>query len=248
MINKKIAFVTGGIRGIGDAIAMEFLKSNNYFVIAADIDAERNAQWLNDKKQAGFNDVDVVTCNVTNFDECEKVINTLKEKYKRIDVLVNNAGITRDATLKNMTKTDWDAVMRTDLDSVFNITKPILKLMLDNNYGRIISISSVNGQKGQFGQTSYSAAKAGMYGFTKSLALETARKNITVNTVSPGYIATDMMNGIAPEILEKIVKQVPVGRLGKAEEVARVVAFLADERSEYITGTNVSINGGLYLN
>jgi acetoacetyl-CoA reductase len=227
---------------------MEFLKSNNYFVIAADINAEHNAQWLNDKKRAGFNDVDVVTCDVTNFDECEKVINTLKEKYKRIDVLVNNAGITRDATLKNMTKADWDAVMRTDLDSVFNITKPILKLMLDNNYGRIISIASVNGQKGQFGQTSYSAAKAGMYGFTKSLALETARKNITVNTVSPGYIATDMMNGIAPEILEKIVKQVPVGRLGKAEEVARVVAFLADERSEYITGTNVSINGGLYLN
>ncbi len=248
MINKKIAFITGGIRGIGDAIAIEFLKSNNYFVIAADINTERNTQWLNDKKQAGFNDVDVVTCDVTNFDECEKVINTLKEKYKRIDVLVNNAGITRDATLKNMTKADWDAVMRTDLDSVFNITKPILKLMLDNNYGRIISISSVNGQKGQFGQTSYSAAKAGMYGFTKSLALETARKNITVNTVSPGYIATDMMNGIAPEILEKIVKQVPVGRLGKAEEVARVVAFLVDERSGYITGTNVSINGGLYLN
>lgn len=179
---------------------------------------------------------------------CEKVINTLKEKYKRIDVLVNNAGITRDATLKNMTKEDWDAVMRTNLDSVFNVTKPILKLMLENNYGRIISIASVNGQKGQFGQTSYSSAKAGMYGFTKSLALETARKNITVNTVSPGYIATDMMSGIAPEILEKIVKQIPVGRLGKAEEIARVVAFLADERSEYITGTNVSINGGLYLN
>ena len=120
--------------------------------------------------------------------------------------------------------------------------------MLENSYGRIISISSVNGQKGQFGQTSYSAAKAGIYGFTKSLALETARKNITVNTVSPGYIATDMMSGIVPEILEKIVKQIPVGRLGRAEEIARVVSFIADERSEYITGTNISVNGGLYLN
>ena len=246
-MNKKVALVTGGIRGIGDAIAIELLKSNNYFVIAADINTERNNQWLSNKKQAGFNYVDVVTCDVTNFDECEKTINILKEKYKKIDVLVNNAGITRDTTLKNMTKEDWDAVMRTDLDSVFNVTKPVLKLMLENSYGRIISISSVNGQKGQFGQTSYSAAKSGMYGFTKSLSLETARKNITVNTISPGYIATDMMSGIAPEILEKIVKQIPVGRLGKAEEVARVVVFLADERSEYITGTNISINGGLYL-
>jgi acetoacetyl-CoA reductase len=174
-------------------------------------------------------------------------MNTLKEKYKRVDILVNNAGITRDATLKNMTKADWDAVMRTDLDSIFNITKPVLQLMLENSYGRIINISSVNGQKGQFGQTAYAAAKAGMHGFTKSLALETARKNITVNTVSPGYTATDMMNGISPEILEKIVKQIPIGRLGQATEIARVVAFLADEASGYITGTNMSINGGLYL-
>jgi acetoacetyl-CoA reductase len=246
-MDKKIALITGGIRGIGDAISIEFLKSNNYFVIAADINTERNTQWLNDKKQAGFEDVDVIKCDVTDFDECQKTMNTLKEKYKRVDILVNNAGITRDATLKNMTKADWDAVMRTDLDSIFNITKPVLQLMLENSYGRIINISSVNGQKGQFGQTAYAAAKAGMHGFTKSLALETARKNITVNTVSPGYTATDMMNGISPEILEKIVKQIPIGRLGQATEIARVVAFLADEASGYITGTNMSINGGLYL-
>jgi acetoacetyl-CoA reductase len=246
-MDKKIALITGGIRGIGDAISIEFLKSNNYFVIAADINTERNTQWLNDKKQAGFEDVDVIKCDVTDFDECQKTMNTLKEKYKRVDILANNAGITRDATLKNMTKADWDAVMRTDLDSIFNITKPVLQLMLENSYGRIINISSVNGQKGQFGQTAYAAAKAGMHGFTKSLALETARKNITVNTVSPGYTATDMMNGISPEILEKIVKQIPIGRLGQATEIARVVAFLADEASGYITGTNMSINGGLYL-
>lgn len=246
-MSKKIALITGGVRGIGDAITIELLKNDQYFVIAADINVERNNQWLSDKKKAGFSDVDVVTCDVTNFDECQKVVNSISEKYKNIDILVNNAGITRDATLKNMAKEDWDVVMRTDLDSVFNITKPVLKLMLENNYGRIISISSVNGQKGQFGQTAYAAAKAGMYGFTKSLALETARKNITVNTVSPGYTATDMMSGIAPEILEKIVKQIPVGRLGTAAEVARVVAFLADQNSGYITGTNVSINGGLYL-
>ena len=246
-MNKKVALITGGVRGIGDAIAVELLKSNNYFVIAADINPERNKQWLADKKQAGFNDVDVVTCNVTDFDECQKVVSSIQDKYKKIDVLVNNAGITRDTTLKNMTKDDWDAVIRTDLDSVFNVTKPVLKLMLDNNFGRIISISSVNGMKGQFGQTSYAAAKSGLYGFTKSLALETARKNITVNTVSPGYTATDMMNGIAPDVLEKIVKQIPVGRLGRAEEVAHVVAFLAEEASAYITGTNIPITGGLYL-
>lgn len=246
-MNKKVALITGGVRGIGDAIAVELLKSNNYFVIAADINPERNKQWLADKKQAGFNDVDVVTCNVTDFDECQKVVSSIQDKYKKIDVLVNNAGITRDTTLKNMTKDDWDAVIRTDLDSVFNVTKPVLKLMLDNNYGRIISISSVNGMRGQFGQTSYAAAKSGLYGFTKSLALETARKNITVNTVSPGYTATDMMNGIAPDVLEKIVKQIPVGRLGRAEEVAHVVAFLAEEASAYITGTNIPITGGLYL-
>jgi len=244
---KKIVLITGGIRGIGEAITHEFLKNGNYLVIALATNAERNRQWLEKQQQAGLIDIDTIACNITDFTECQKVVGELKAKYKKIDVLVNNAGITRDKTLKKMIKEDWDAVIRTDLDSLFNVTQPVLNIMLENCYGRIINISSVNGQKGQFGQTAYAAAKAGMYGFTKSLALETARKNITVNTVSPGYIATDMMKDIPQEILDKLISQIPVARLGKAEEVARLVVFLADELSGYITGADFSINGGLYM-
>ncbi len=175
------------------------------------------------------------------------MVTQIKEKQKKIDILVNNAGITRDVTLKKMTKEDWNAVLRIDLDSIFNVTRPILDLMLENGFGRIINMSSVNGQKGQFGQTNYAAAKAGMHGFTKSLALETARKNITVNTISPGYIKTEMMADIPEEVMEKILVQIPMGRLGEVEEVARLVMFLAAEESGYITGANFSINGGLHM-
>jgi acetoacetyl-CoA reductase len=244
---KKIVLVTGGIQGIGDAICTEFMDCDQYFVIAADINPERNRAWLETKKLDGFVDTDAVTLDVTDFDLCQKVIGEIKEKYKRIDVLVNNAGITRDMTLKKMGKADWDAVISTDLDSIFNVTKPVLDLMLDNGFGRIINISSVNGKKGQFGQTNYAAAKAGILGFTKSLALETAKKNVTVNAVLPGYVGTDMMKGIPQEILDKIIAQVPVGRLGQPEEIARLVLFLADEKSSYITGAELAINGGLYM-
>jgi acetoacetyl-CoA reductase len=171
----------------------------------------------------------------------------LKSKYTKIDVLINNAGITRDITLKKMAKEDWDKVIETNLNSLFNVTKPILDMMLDNGYGRIVNMSSVNALRGQFGQTNYAAAKAGIYGFTKSLALETARKNITVNSISPGYIMTDMMKDIPGEVMEKIIAQIPVGRLGQGEEVARLAVFLADDASGYITGADFSINGGLCM-
>lgn len=243
----KIALVTGGVRGIGNAICQEFL-ANGYFVIAVATSAERNKAWVEQQQKNGFNNkVEAFAVDITNFDACQQMIAAIKGKHGRIDVLVNNAGIVRDMTLKKMTKEDWDAVIRTDLDSVFNVTKPVCELMLENGCGRIINISSVNGQKGQFGQTNYAAAKAGMHGFTKSLALETAKKNITVNTVSPGYIETDMMQGIPEEVMAKIVAQIPAGRLGKAEEIAKLVLFLASENAGYITGADLSINGGLHM-
>jgi acetoacetyl-CoA reductase len=165
-----------------------------------------------------------------------------------VDVLVNNAGITRDMTFKKMDSTNWDAVIKTNLDSVFNMTKPVCDGMTDRGWGRIINISSVNGQKGAFGQTNYSAAKAGMHGFSKALALEVARKGVTVNTISPGYIGTKMVTAIAPEVLEsKILPQIPMGRLGKPEEVAGLVAYLASDEAAFLTGANIAINGGQHM-
>jgi acetoacetyl-CoA reductase len=245
-MKDKIALITGGTRGIGNAIATNFLE-NGAYVIAVATNKERNQKWIEEKNKNGFANVEAYACNVSDHDECQQMIKSIKEKHGKIDILVNNAGLTRDAAFRKMSKDYWDTVMRVNLDSLFNITQPSIALMLENGYGRIINISSVNAQKGQFGQTNYSAAKAGMHGFTKSLAQETARKNITVNTVSPGYINTDMMKDIPQEILTKIIATVPVGRLGNPEEIADIVAFLASEKSAYITGTDFSINGGLHM-
>lgn len=244
---KKIALVTGGVRGIGAAITRELIKSQQYFVIAFGTNTERCQKFVAEEKAKGLADLDAINCDVTDFAACQKTIAEIFAKYKRIDVLVNNAGITRDKTLKKMTKEEWDAVIKTDLDSLFTMTKPVLEIMLEAQYGRIINISSVNGHKGGFGQTNYAAAKSAIYGFTKSLALETARKKITVNSISPGYIETDMMRDIPKDIMDKVLAEIPVGRIGTAEEVARLVAFLADEASGYITGADFDINGGLYL-
>jgi acetoacetyl-CoA reductase len=246
-MEDKIVLITGGTRGIGAAISTRFLEQGA-LVIAVATTEQGCQKWLDAQKQAGFSKADTHVCNVADFDQCQKMVAAVKEKYQRIDILVNNAGITRDVTLKKMSKEDWDKVLRTDLDSVFNVTRPIVEIMLETGFGRIINISSVNAQKGQFGQTNYAAAKAGMYGFTKSLALETARKNITVNTVSPGYINTEMMADIPEEVMTKILAQIPIARLGEVDEVARLVVFLADEKSGYITGADFSINGGLHMN
>lgn len=245
-MEDKVVLITGGTRGIGAAISKNFLELGA-MVIAVATTEQGCKKWLDEQKQSGFTKADTQVCNVADFSACQKMIAVVHEKYKRIDVLVNNAGITRDVTFKKMTKEDWDVVLRTDLDSVFNVTRPVFELMLEAGYGRIINISSVNGQKGQFGQTNYTAAKAGMHGFTKSLALEAARKNITVNTVSPGYISTEMMADIPEEIMAKIIAQIPVARLGEVDEVARLVVFLAAKKSGYITGANFSINGGLHM-
>ncbi|MFA5879470.1 MAG: acetoacetyl-CoA reductase, partial [Candidatus Margulisiibacteriota bacterium] len=235
-----------GTRGIGNAICDLFLEKGAT-VIAIATSEERNKEWVESKKALGFKNVDAYAADVSDFDACQKVITSIKGKYNHVDILVNNAGVCKDASFKNMKLEDWQKVMKIDLDSLFNVTNPVVKMMLETGFGRIINMSSVNGQKGQFGQTNYSAAKAGVHGFTKALALELAKKNITVNTISPGYINTDMMSGISEDILKSIEAQIPVGRLGKAEEIAALVAFLAAENSGYMTGANFSINGGLHM-
>jgi acetoacetyl-CoA reductase len=186
--------------------------------------------------------------DVASYDDCAAIAARIQKECGQIDILVNNAGITRDMTFKKMTKNDWDAVMRTNLDSCFNMTKQVMDGMVDRGWGRVINVSSVNGQKGAFGQTNYSAAKAGIHGFTKALALEVARKGVTVNTISPGYIGTKMVTAIPKEILDsKILPQIPLGRLGRPDEVAGLIIYLCSEEAAFVTGANISINGGQHM-
>jgi acetoacetyl-CoA reductase len=203
--------------------------------------------WLVEMRKQGF-EFHAVPADVTDFDSCAKAINQIESELGPVDVLVNNAGITRDMTFKKMGKVDWDSVVRTNLDSVFNMTKPVCDGMVERGWGRIINVSSINGQKGAFGQTNYSAAKAGMHGFSKALALEVARKGVTVNTISPGYIGTKMVLAVPKEVLDtKIIPQIPVGRLGKPEEVAGLVAYLCSDEAAFVTGANIAINGGQHM-
>ena len=206
----------------------------------------KSVEWLKTMKSRGF-EMHAVPVDVADYDSCQKAAAKIQSEVGAIDVLVNNAGITKDMTFRKMGKTDWDAVLRTNLDSVFNMTKPVCDGMVDRGWGRIINISSVNGQKGAFGQTNYSAAKAGMHGFTKALALEVARKGVTVNTISPGYVETDLVMAIRPEVRAKIIESIPMGRLARPEEIAAVVAFLVSEDAGYITGANISVNGGMHM-
>ena len=186
--------------------------------------------------------------DITDFESCQKAVAKIQSEVGPIDILVNNAGITRDMTFKKMSKADWDAVMRTNLDSCFNMTKQVMDGMVDRGWGRVINVSSVNGQKGAFGQTNYSAAKAGIHGFTKALALEVAKKNVTVNTISPGYIGTKMVTAIPKEILDsKILPQIPIGRLGQPDEVAGLIIYLCSAEAAFVTGANISINGGQHM-
>ncbi|MFM7460024.1 MAG: acetoacetyl-CoA reductase, partial [Burkholderiales bacterium] len=204
-------------------------------------------EWLDSMNKMGYG-FRAYACDVANFDSAKECVETITKEVGPVDVLVNNAGITRDMTFKKMTKVDWDAVIGTNLDSVFNMTKPIVDGMVERGWGRVINVSSVNGQKGAFGQTNYSAAKAGMHGFTKALALEVAKKGVTVNTISPGYIGTKMVMAIPEDVLNsKIIPQIPVGRLGKPEEVAGLCAYLASDEAAFITGANIAINGGQHM-
>jgi acetoacetyl-CoA reductase len=244
----KIALVTGGTGGIGTAICQHLSKQGATVIASYKRNGDhKSAQdWQNEQKKLGLK-IDVLYADVCNFDSCAELATNIKDKYGRIDILVNNAGITRDVQLYKMALDQWNEVLKTNLDSIFNVTRQIITMMIEQRYGRIINISSINAQKGQFGQANYAAAKAGIHGFTKSLSQEVARKGITVNTISPGYIATNMLVGLSDDIKEKIIAQIPVGRLGKPEEVAQAVAFLAADTSSFITGSNLVINGGQYL-
>ncbi|CAN7777709.1 acetoacetyl-CoA reductase [Cupriavidus necator] len=246
-MTKRIALVTGGMGGLGEAISLR-LHDAGYNVVVTHTPGNPNVQdWLATMKAAGRN-FRAYAVDVADYDACQTTMAKILAEVGQVDILVNNAGITRDMAFKKMDKVNWDAVIRTNLDSVFNVTKPLCEGMVERGWGRIINISSINGSKGAFGQTNYAAAKAGMHGFTKSLALEVARKGVTVNTISPGYLATKMVTAVPQEIMDtKILPQIPVGRLGKPEEVAALVAYLCSEDAGYVTGSNIAINGGQHM-
>ncbi|MEQ9575046.1 MAG: acetoacetyl-CoA reductase [Rhodospirillales bacterium] len=238
----RVALVTGGTRGIGKAISVA-LKAAGYTVAAN--------YAGNDEAAAAFKDetgIAVYKFDVGDFDAVAAALTRIKADIGAVEVLVNNAGITRDVPLHKMSKEQWDAVISTNLSGLFNLTRNVIDDMRGAGFGRIVSISSINGQKGQFGQVNYSAAKAGDLGFTKALALETASKGITVNAIAPGYIATEMVMAVPKEVLDtKVIPQIPVGRLGQAEEIARCVVFLASDEAGFITGSTLSANGGPYM-
>ncbi|MCX8100366.1 MAG: acetoacetyl-CoA reductase [Geminicoccaceae bacterium] len=238
----RVALVTGGTRGIGAAISLA-LKAAGHRVVATYAGNDEAAQRF--RAESG---IPVYKWSVADYDACVAGVKTVEAEVGPIDILVNNAGIARDAWFHKMTKQQWDEVIRTNLDGIFNMTHPVWPGMRERKYGRVVVISSVNGQKGQFGQANYSAAKAGDLGFVKALAQEGAKLGITVNAVCPGYIDTDMVRVVDPKIVaEKIVPQIPVGRLGTAEEIARCVVFLVSEEAGFITGSTLSANGGMYM-
>jgi acetoacetyl-CoA reductase len=245
--SKRVVLVTGGMGGLGEAICKKMSATGNTVVTTYSPSNKKSAEWLAEMKAEGFH-FHAYPVDVTSDKDCVALIEKVTKAHGVVDVLVNNAGITRDMTFKKMTKVDWDAVMDTNLDSVFNMTKPVIDGMVERGWGRVINISSVNGQKGAFGQTNYSAAKAGMHGFTKALAYEVARRGVTVNTISPGYIGTKMVTAIDKTVLDtKIIPQIPMGRLGKPDEVAGLVAYLSSEEAAFLTGANIAINGGQHM-
>lgn len=247
-MKNKIALVTGGTGGIGTAICRA-LHEEGIKVIASynrSGNHQKALEWQTEQRKEGY-DVFVSYVDVTDFNSCCTLLEQVENDYGPVDILVNNAGVTQDVQCYKMSLDAWYKVINTNLNGIFNMTRHVINRMIERNYGRIINISSINGQKGQFGQVNYSASKAGILGFTKALALEVARKGITVNTISPGYIATDMLNSISENIREQIIAQIPIGRLGEPEEIARAVVFLAHPASSFITGANLAINGGQYM-
>ena len=246
-MEQQVAIITGGSGGIGSAISRRLAEE--YQTIACyfrNANHDEARQWQMAQKKAGFN-IEIIYADISSFDDCEALVASIKERFGRVDVLVNNAGVTCDSSLKKMTSQQWQQVIDSNLTGVFNMTRNVLPVMLEQGYGRIINISSINGRKGQFGQCNYAATKSALYGFSKSLALEVASKGITVNTISPGYTKTAMLDKVKEEILNKIIADIPVGRLAKPEEIAAGVAFLASSDAAFITGTNLDINGGQYM-
>ena len=244
-MSQKVAYVTGGMGGIGTAICQR-LHKEGFKVIAGCGPSRDHAKWLSEQTALGYTFYASVG-NVADWDSTVAAFDRAIAEHGPIEVLVNNAGVTKDRMFLKMTRDEWDTVIDTNLNSMFNVTKQVVPGMVDKGWGRIINISSVNGEKGQIGQTNYSAAKAGMHGFTMALAQELAAKGVTVNTVSPGYIGTDMVKAVRPDVLEKIVAGIPVKRLGEPEEIASIVGWLAGETSGFTTGADFSCNGGRHM-
>jgi acetoacetyl-CoA reductase len=242
---QKVAYVTGGMGGIGTAICQR-LHKDGFKVIAGCGPTRDFVKWIDEQKALGYTFYTSVG-NVADWDSTVQAFTKAIGEHGAIDVLVNNAGITRDRMFVKMSREDWDAVISTNLTSMFNVTKQVVPGMVEKGWGRIIQISSVNGEKGQSGQTNYSAAKAGMHGFTMALAQEVASKGVTVNTVSPGYIATDMVMAVPPAVREKIVLTIPVRRLGEAHEIGSIVTWLTTDDAGFTTGADFSCNGGLHM-
>ncbi len=245
--NVKVALVTGGIGGIGTEICKQLVQDGRR-VVAGHLPTEEAIakQWQGEQREQGY-DIDVVAGDVACFESSGNMVRDVREWFGHIDILVNCAGITRDKTLRKMDPDQWNAVLTTNLDSVFNVTRHVVEGMMEQGFGRIINISSVNGQKGMFGQTNYSAAKAGVHGFSMALAQEVASKGVTVNTVSPGYVETRMTQAVPEDIRNTIVAGIPLGRMARPAEIAYAVSFLSNENSGYITGINLPVNGGMYM-
>mgnify|MGYP002713071443 CR=1 FL=1 len=244
-MSARVALVTGGTGGIGTAIVRN-LHQLGHKVVTNYRNQEKTDAWLEKMRAEGI-EVATVQCDITDPDACQSMIKSIEADVGPVDVLVNNAGITRDSTFHKMKADDWNDVVNTNLNACFNVTRPVIEGMRARKWGRIIQISSINGQKGQYGQANYAAAKAGMHGFTISLAQENARYGITVNTVSPGYVGTDMVMAVPEDVRAKIVAQIPLGRLGRPDEIAHAVAFFVNDQSAWITGANLAINGGHYM-
>ena len=246
-MKNRVALVTGGTGAIGTEICAALARSGCRAVATChNLGSEQSDAWL-EKMSARGHQIELAACDVAEYEATHAMVRDIEARVGPVDILVNAAGITRDATLRKMTPDQWHAVIAVNLDSVFNATRSVIEGMMDRGYGRIVSISSVNGQKGQFGQANYAAAKAGMHGFTMSVAREVARKGITVNTVSPGYIDSPMIQAVPDDVREKIKGEIPVGRFGRPEEIGRVVAFLASEESGFITGADIPVNGGQFI-
>ncbi|NYT63659.1 acetoacetyl-CoA reductase [Alcaligenaceae bacterium] len=246
MVKQRTALVTGGMGGLGTAIARTLHDAGYTVLVTHTPDSTRAEAWLAQQTAAGYSFF-AYGVDITDDVMCESMAEKIHADGYQVDILINNAGITRDGTFRKMSKLNWDAVLRTNLDSLYNVTRPLIDSMLERGWGRIVNVSSINGTKGQFGQTNYSAAKAGVHGFTKALAQEVARKGVTVNTVSPGYLATEMVTSVPENILDQIVSGIPIGRLGKPDEIAGLIAFIVSDAGAFMTGSNVSMNGGQHM-
>jgi len=247
MSTPHTALVTGGTGGLGQAIARALHDQGHTVLVAHSPGNDRVPAWLQAQANDGYT-FHAYEANVADEASCQAMAERIRADGHRVDILVNNAGITRDGTFRKMQKSAWDSVLRTNLDSLFNVTHPLIDGMIEAGWGRIVNIASINGSKGQFGQTNYAASKAGIHGFTKSLALELARKGITVNTVSPGYMDTAMVAAVPQDVLEsQIITQIPVGRLGRPEEIGALVAFVCTDLAAFMTGSNLAMNGGQHM-